>query len=99
MSMVRRSKVSALMVKSAWEAPTKQELKDFGAKAGVYSIGLGIGTSLGYAANQLALPKIMKSLGPKERAILAGGIGVAAGLAAAAGTKKVYEGVKGGEGR
>lgn len=99
MSVVRRSKVSALLVKSAWEAPTKDELKNFGAKAGVYSIGLGIGTSLGHAANQLVLPKIMKSLKPKERALLAGGIGVAAGLAAAAGAQKVFEGNRRDKGR
>ena len=99
MSVMRRSRVSALMAKQAWDAPTKNELKRFVQKAGVYSLGLGIGTSLGFAANQLVLPKIMKHLGPKERAILAGGIGVAAGLAAGAGTKRVFEGNQGGKGR
>lgn len=99
MSLIRSSRASALMTKESWDAPTSAEMKRFAQKASVYSLGAGIGASLGYAANRLVLPKIMKQLGPKERAVLAGGIGIAAGLATAAGTKKVLEGNKSGKGR
>ena len=99
MSLVRSSRASALMTKVSWEAPTKAELKSFAQKAGVYSLGMGIGTSLGYAVNKLVLPKLVKHLNPKERAILAGGIGIAAALASSAGAKKVLEGNKSGKGR
>ena len=99
MSLVRRSRTSALMTKEACEKPTKAEVKSFGQKAGIYSLGLGIGTSLGFAVNELVLPKILKQLGPKERALFAGGIGVSAALASAAGTKRVLEGNRGGKRR
>ena len=99
MSVIRASRASALMTKESWEKPTGTEVKKLLQGVGVYSLGVGIGTSLGFAANKLVLPKVMKSLGPKERAILAGGIGVAAAMAAAAGTKRVFERGESGKGR
>jgi len=99
MSTMRRSKVAALMAKQAWEPPTKDELKRFGGKAAVYSVGIGIGTALGHAANQLLLPKIMKNLSPKQRSLLAGGLGVAAGLAAAKASEPVFKGNRRDKGR
>jgi hypothetical protein len=99
MSLTRSSRAAALLTKESWEAPSAEELKSVAKKIGVYTLGSFIGSSLGYAANELALPKLMKHLGQKERAILAGGLGIGAGLASTAALNKVLEGNRSGKER
>lgn len=77
------------MTKESWERPDRTEIKKLLQGVGAASIGLGIGSSLGFAADQLILPKLMKQLGPKERVIFAAGVGTVAGLASSALAKKV----------
>lgn len=90
MSMVRASRASSLMTKVSWEKPTTKEVKKLMQGVAAYSLGAGIGASAGFAANKFVLPKILKALSSKERAILAAGFGTAAGLAASEGARRVF---------
>jgi hypothetical protein len=87
------------MTKESWDKPTKEEVKKLMQGVAAYSLGVGVGTSAGYAVNKLLLPKILKNLGSKEKALLSAGFGTAAGLAAMAGSKKVFERAESGKGR
>ena len=91
MSMSRRSRASALLTKESWDPPTKQEVKKLLQGVAVASLGIGIGTSAGFAVDRLVLPKLMKHFGPTERKLISAGVGMAAGLAGSALSDRVFD--------
>ena len=81
------------LVKIAWEAPTKDELKDLARNVAIYGGGLAVGGGLGYAAREKVLPYLLQHMSPAQAKALTYGSGALAGLAGAAAMKKALTGL------
>jgi hypothetical protein len=60
--------------------PTWELAKHLGKKIGLYALGAGVGSGLGYAFNEKVTPKIIARYSPQNRAMLALAAGSLAGM-------------------